>query len=129
MDAGFATSTIGTWSPDPLPEPVQTVTPSVDAVRALSTAKTTDTANVANVKHQGGGSSLLTWVVVLLVVTYVGRVTQIRRRKILRRRAQRHARLEATRARVEQRYARPPRAPRTLDLREPEQRSRSGSFW
>jgi hypothetical protein len=127
MDAGFATSTIGSWSPDPLPTPIETVTPSVDAVRVLSTTKTHD---VATVQRQGGGSSILTWIIVLLVLAYVGRVAQIRRRKVLRRRARQRARIEATRARIEQRYARPPRQPRTLDLRDREEdQQRSSAFW
>ena len=122
MDAGFATATIGTWSPDPLPVEVAPVSPSVDAVRALSTTKTKEPATV---KRQGGGSSIMTWIIVLLIVVYVARVAQIRRRRIRRRRARRLAQVEATRKRIEQRYARPPRAPRTLDLREREERTRA----
>ena len=132
MDAGFATATISAWSPDPLPSELATaapvgdaVTPSVDAVRALSATKTRDVATVAK---QGGGSSLMTWIIVVLVLAYIARVAQIRRRKILRRRARRRARIEVTRKHIEQRYARPPRAPRTLDLRDPEQRQ-SSTMW
>jgi D-alanyl-D-alanine carboxypeptidase len=111
MDAGFATSTISTWEPDHLPvaEPA-----SADSVRARAGAKTKD---VATVKRAGGGSKI-PLIIVLMLVAYGARVAQIRRRRILRRRARRRARIEATRAHIDARYAKPMRSPRALPLRE-----------
>jgi len=110
MNAGFATATITTWEPDHLPV---TVPASEDSIRARVTAKTRE---VAQTKR--GGHSVLPYIIVLILLAYGARVTQIKRRRIRRRRARRRARLEATRAQIEQRYAKRVSAPRALPLRE-----------
>jgi D-alanyl-D-alanine carboxypeptidase len=122
MDAGFATSTIATWQPDPLPVVVPA---SVDSIRSRAVAKTKD---VVKVKH--GGGSLLPLSIVVIVVLYGARVVQIKRRRIRRLRARRRARIEATRAHIEDRYAKRMSTPRALSLRETTdpRRSRASSY-
>jgi len=129
MDAGFATATIGTWHPDPLPSVAEPVSPSVDALRSL---KDENAAPVATTTAKPHGHSLLKILVYLLVIVYVARVLQIRRRKILRRRAlreRRRARIEVTRRQIEARYSQRMSPPRTLDLRDSDdRRSRTSSY-
>jgi D-alanyl-D-alanine carboxypeptidase len=120
MDAGFATSSIATWEPDHLPIAAEPA--GVDSIRARAAAKTKE---VATVKHAGGGHSILPSIIVLIVVLYGARVAQIRRRRIRRRRARRRARIEATRAHIDARYAKPMSTPRALPLRELDERRRS----
>lgn len=110
MDAGFATSTIGTWAPDPLPVEVA----PVEAVGPSAFAKRTEVDPVQHV----GGHSIFPWIIATLVLAYGARVVQIKRRKLRRKRAQRRARIEATRAQIETRYAKPMSTPRTLPLRD-----------
>jgi D-alanyl-D-alanine carboxypeptidase len=122
MDAGFATSTIATWEPDHLPVSVPA---SVDSIRSRAAAKTKD---VATVKH--GGRSIIPILIVLILVLYGARVAQIRRRRIRRRRERRRARIEATRAHIEHRYAKRVSTPRALPLRETDEprRTRASSY-
>jgi serine-type D-Ala-D-Ala carboxypeptidase (penicillin-binding protein 5/6) len=125
MDAGFATSSIATWEPDPLPVAAEPA--SVDPIRERPAEKTIE---VATAKHSGGGHSILPLIIVLILVLYGARVMQIRRRRILRRRARRRARIEATRAHIDARYARPMSTPRALPLRELDEprRTRATSY-
>jgi D-alanyl-D-alanine carboxypeptidase len=123
MDAGFATSTIATWEPDHLPVEAPA---GVDSAPARAAAKTEE---VATVKH-GGGHSTIQIIIILMLVAYGARVTQIRRRRIRRTRARRRARIEATRANIEARYAKPVGTPRALPLRERDESPRtSGSSY
>ena len=130
MDAGFATATIGTWRPDPLPTVVDQVTPSVSVGRSVRDEAAT--ASTSTAKAKAHGHSLFKIFAYLLVIAYVARVLQIRRRKILRRRAvreRRRARIEVTRRQIEARYSQRMSTPRTLDLRDTdERRSRASSF-
>jgi len=121
MDAGFATAKIGTWAPSPLPKQV---TATVAAVGS-SYAKNNE---VDPVKH--GGGSKLPLVIAILVLAYCARVVQIKRRRVRRRRARRRARIEATRAHIEHRYAKQMSTPRALPLRERSEprRSRASSY-
>jgi D-alanyl-D-alanine carboxypeptidase len=138
MDAGFATATIGTWQPDPLPTEVApgvaaaatpaaatTAEPTANAAATTTAAATAEpTATVKHHRHP-----LLKLVVFVLALAYVARFVQIRRRKIRRRRAmraQRLARVEVTRKQIEARYSQKVRAPRALPLRE-SQHPRSGA--
>jgi D-alanyl-D-alanine carboxypeptidase len=129
MDAGFVTATIGTWQPDPLPSVAEVASPSVDVVRSL---KDETAAPVATTRTEPHGHSLFKIFIYLLVIAYVARVLQIRRRKILRRRAvrdRRRARIEVTRRQIEARYSQRMSPPRTLDLRDSdERRSRTSSY-
>jgi len=128
MDAGFATATIGTWHPDPLPSVAEVVTPSPN-ISALKDDSVT-TAVAASTKPHG--HSLFKIFVSLLALTYVARVLQIKRRRMLRRRAmrrRRRARIEVTRRQIEARYSQRMSTPRVLDLRESEERrSRASSY-
>ena len=128
MDAGFATAAIGTWHPDPLPSVAEAVTPSVDVRRALKD----DAVSTPVATSKPHGNPLFKIFLVFLVIAYVARVLQIRRRRILRRRAmreQRRARIEVTRQQIEARYSQRMSTPRTLDLRDTEERRpRSSSY-
>ncbi|MGZ4140790.1 MAG: D-alanyl-D-alanine carboxypeptidase family protein [Actinomycetota bacterium] len=124
MDATFASATLGSWTPDPLPAgTTMSVPPSVESVRALTASKTRDVAAAPAGHHPP-----FALVFFLLGFGYVSRVVQVRRRKVRRRRAQRRARAAATRAQLEHRYAieQPQPMPGTLVLRE-RPRSLSGS--
>ena len=128
MDAGFATATVGSWHPDPLPSAAEAVSPSVDMMRSLKD-ETATVATTTTVKRHG--HSVFKIFVFLLVVAYVARVLQIRRRRILRRRAMRarqRARIEVTRQQIEARYSQRMSPTRTLDLRDPEPRSRTSTY-
>lgn len=125
MDAGFATATIGTWRPDPLPTVADAVSPGADVVKALKDENAAPTAS-AKSKH---GNSLFKIFVFVLVFAYAARFVQIKRRKVMRRRAlreRRRARIEVTRRQIEARYSQRMTAARALPLRENEQR-RSGT--
>lgn len=124
MDAGFATAAIGTWHPDPLPSAAEAVSPSADVVRSLKD-ETASTVPAATTTAKPHGHSVFKIFVFLLVLAYVARVMQIRRRRIRRRRAmrdRRRARIEITRRQIEARYSQRMSPTRTLDLRDTEER-------
>jgi len=127
MDAGFATATIGSWRPDPLPSVQELPATRVDTGRSLNDAYTPATATP---KH--GGHSLTKIFLAVLVLAYVARVMQIKRRKRRRRRAmraRRRARIEVTRRQIDARYSQRMSTPRVLSLRETEpRRSRASSY-
>jgi hypothetical protein len=66
------------------------------------------------------------------VIAYVARVLQIKRRKVLRRRAmraRRRARIEVTRRQIDARYSQRVSAPRALSLRdEGSRRERASTY-
>ena len=127
MDAGFATATIGSWRPDPLPSVQQDPATRVDTGRSLNDTYTPATATA---KH--GGHSPTKIFLVVLVLAYAARFMQIKRRKVRRRRsmrARRRARIEVTRRQIEARYSQRMSTPRALPLRETEERrSRASSY-
>ena len=127
MDAGFATATLGSWRPDPLPSVQQDPATRVDTGRSLNDTYTPATATA---KH--GGHSPTKIFLVVLVLAYAARFMQIKRRKVRRRRAmraRRRARIEVTRRQIEARYSQRMSTPRALPLRETEERrSRTSSY-
>jgi len=127
MDAGFATATIGTWLPDPLPLAQQDPAARADTGRSLN-----DRYVPATATSKRGGHSLTKIFLFVLVLAYSARYAQIKRRKVRRRRAmraRRHARIEVTRRQIEARYSQRMSTPRALQLRETEEpRSRASSY-